>query len=255
MVGHGKMDRCGQAHRRRESVNAAARESLEDWALSIAPAAPGAAVLDLGCGTGKLAIPYAHAVGPTGNVLGVDISPGSIAELQTKAKREGLTNVAARAGNLDEIANESFDKPFDLIVSSYAIYYATDMPGLLRALAAKLTADGRVFVCGPGEGTNREMDELLRRAAPDVEPPEPLADFISLEQIGEASSAYRKLETYRLANAVRFEDAEALLSWWRNHNMYLEAADQAVERALREHFAARGEFTLTKNVLGVLFCR
>lgn len=263
------MDRCGAAHRRREAVNAAARESLEAWAMSLAPAGAGAAVLDLGCGAGKLTIPYARAVGPSGRVLGVDIAPDSIAELLSRSAREGLANVSARVGNLDDFLENmqcaaantrgpdarDTAETFDLIVSSYAIYYASDTPGLIRSLASRLTEGGRVFVCGPGAGTNREMDELVRQAAPGAELPPPLADFLSLEQMAAASTAYAKFETHRLGNAVRFDTAEALLAWWRNHNMYAPAADEAVTRAVREHFAEHGEFLLTKNVLGVLFCR
>jgi len=292
------MDRCGAAHRRREAFNAAARESLDEWAMSLAPVSAGASVLDLGCGAGKLTLPYARAVGKAGRVLGVDLAPDSIAELLSRSAREGLTNVSARVGNLDDVlenvqcaarpaedcaCNElhalpaanprgqdardtAFANPrgqdahdtatkFDLIVSSYAIYYAKDMVGLIRSLASRLTEGGRVFVCGPGAGTNREMDELARQAAPGAELPPPLADFISLEQMAAASTAYAKFDTHRLGNAVRFETADALLAWWRNHSMYAPAADEAVARAAREHFAEHGEFLLTKNVLGVLFCR
>ncbi|MBN1555053.1 MAG: methyltransferase domain-containing protein [Phycisphaerae bacterium] len=255
MIPHSEKDRCGRAHRDREAVNTAARKSLEDWALSIAPAGAGMSVLDLGCGTGKLAVPYAQAVGPTGSVLGVDISPESVAELQRKTRRKELTNLRVRVGNLDEIESILAGETFDLIVSSYAIYYASDMPGLLRALAGRLTAEGRVFVCGPGEGTNHEMDELVRKAAPERNGARPLDDFLSLDQIGFVSQSYAKVEQHRLENAVSFDTARTLLSWWRNHSMHIPQADPAVESAVRSYFETHKAFLLTKNVLGVLFCR
>lgn len=250
----GRLDRCGAAHRSRQEVNAAGAErSLEDWALSLAPAKSGSAVLDLGCGEGKLALPYAAAVGRHGRVLGVDIAPDSLEALRRRAKEQGLANVDTRTGNLDTIVEELSGRRFDLIVSSYAIYYAKDMVTLLANLRGLLTRGGRLFVCGPGEGTNREMTELARSASGPKDVPPAQEDFISPEQIARAAQSYKKVETHRLANFVRFDTPEALLGWWRNHNSYVASADQAVERAVNERFAADGEFRLTKNVLGVLF--
>lgn len=255
MKTHANLDRCGAAHRERALLNAAAEKSLEDWAMSLAPAAPGQAVLDLGCGAGKLTLPYARLVGPGGRVLGVDIAPDSLAALERAAQEEGLTNLVARRGELDTIVRELEGERFDLILSSYAIYYASDVVELLRALAELLAPGGRVFVCGPGEGTNREMAEMTRISAPEVSAPPPPGDFLSPEQITQAARAYAGAETHRLANTVRFRDAEAVLRWWRNHNMYAPAADAAVAAALREFFRDHDEFCLTKNVLGVLFRR
>ena len=39
---------------------------------------PGERVLDLACGTGSIAIPAAKIVGPSGKVIGVDISGNSL---------------------------------------------------------------------------------------------------------------------------------------------------------------------------------
>src|SRR6266508_1068991 len=50
----------------------------------------GDAVLDLGCGTGSLAIEAKRLVGPTGAVKGVDPSPEMIARAVVKARKAGL---------------------------------------------------------------------------------------------------------------------------------------------------------------------
>ena len=248
-------DTCAHGHRSREQINAdRAARSLEDWALSILPPRPGMRVLDLGCGTGKLLFPYAEGVLPGGSALGLDIAADSVARVNDLASHNGQTHVTAITGTLDDAVRTLQDRRFDAIVSSYAIYYATDMVGLLGDLRAILDDRGQVFVCGPGDGTNREMADLARAVAPDptsCRPPEP--DFITPAQIDRAAAAYASAETFRLPNEVCFAEPEPLLRWWRNHSSYIQGAEAAVEAAVREHFNSRAEFRLTKNVLGVLF--
>jgi len=250
----GGKDRDAEAHKARANLNTAgALRSLEAWALAVAPAAAGESVLDLGCGRGKLLRPYAEQVLPGGSALGVDISEEAVAEVNAVAARDGADHVRARVGDLDTVAEDLAGQTFDLIVSSYASYYATDHVGLLTGLRGLLGARGRVFVCGSGEGTNEEMIAIGRSVAagPD-QAPAPVGDFLTPEEIARVGRAYADARPVRLPNQVRFADADALLRWWRNHNLFVPATASAVAERVREHFARHGEFTLTKNVLGVL---
>src|SRR5262249_31016445 len=47
---------------------------------------PGMTVLDIGCGPGRLTIPAARQVGPTGKVVALDLQPGMLRRAQEKAK-------------------------------------------------------------------------------------------------------------------------------------------------------------------------
>lgn len=54
---------------------------------------PGMHVLDAGCGPGRLAIPLAKAVGPSGRVLAVDLQEGMLARTRLKAGERHLDNI------------------------------------------------------------------------------------------------------------------------------------------------------------------
>src|SRR5258708_13443226 len=78
------------------------RDALSFWdrlgsaTVSRLPLAPGAFVLDLCCGAGASAIPAAHAVGPTGRVLGVGPTAQMLALALPAAAREVLPNIDLR---------------------------------------------------------------------------------------------------------------------------------------------------------------
>ena len=55
--------------------------------LRLARLEPGESVLDVGCGTGTLAIAAKRHVGPTGSVCGIDASPEMIARASKKARK------------------------------------------------------------------------------------------------------------------------------------------------------------------------
>jgi ubiquinone/menaquinone biosynthesis C-methylase UbiE len=62
------------------------RERLVD----LARLEPGQSVLDVGCGTGSLALVAKRRIGPTGMVIGIDPSPEMVARAASKAAKAGI---------------------------------------------------------------------------------------------------------------------------------------------------------------------
>ena len=91
----------------------------------------GQRVLDVGCGTGTLAIEAAKAVGPNGRVDGIDPSPEMIARAKSKALVSGQNAHFQEAG----IESVPFpDRSFDAVLSSL-MFHHLDGPLQLAGLA------------------------------------------------------------------------------------------------------------------------
>jgi ubiquinone/menaquinone biosynthesis C-methylase UbiE len=58
--------------------------------IDLAGLQPGERALDVGCGTGSLAIAAKHRIGQTGTVCGIDASPEMIARARKKARRNAV---------------------------------------------------------------------------------------------------------------------------------------------------------------------
>ena len=73
---------------------------------------PGMAVLDVGCGPGRLTIPIARQVGQGGEVVAMDIQAGMLQRAQEKARAANLTNIRfleAGAGQ-GKLGRNQFDR-------------------------------------------------------------------------------------------------------------------------------------------------
>ena len=58
----------------------------------------GMRVLDVGCGPGRLTLPMARAIGPSGSVVALDLQAAMLAKAEAKARAAGLGNIVFRQG-------------------------------------------------------------------------------------------------------------------------------------------------------------
>jgi ubiquinone/menaquinone biosynthesis C-methylase UbiE len=106
---------------------------------------PGESVLDVGCGTGTLAIAAKRHVGPTGSVVGIDPSPAMIARAIKKAKKAGV-DVSFENGLAESLSFQ--DARFDVVLSTVMLHH---LPRQARQQAVGemrrvLKPGGRLFV-------------------------------------------------------------------------------------------------------------
>jgi SAM-dependent methyltransferase len=103
----------------------------------------GMRVLDVGSGAGDVALLLADLVGPTGEVVGVEVAPESIALATARAQAEApATPVRFVAADLRELDLD--EGPFDAVVGRWVLMYQPDPVALLRRLAALVRPGGVV---------------------------------------------------------------------------------------------------------------
>ena len=211
-------------------------------------------VLDLGCGTGKQMFASRILLSPQSRMVGVDISAEAVSRINSRARHEETENVTAIQCEIDKVLDHFERTGFDLILSTYAIYYSRDMVNLMTSLKGVMNPGAQLFICGYGKGTNREIDDFIDElTVRSPEKPSISEDFISKEQIQDISRNYGSCRIVRLPNKIIFTSTNALLGWWMNHNSYMPEIHPMVQQGLDHFFRYDEVFTLSKNVLGIHF--
>lgn len=126
---------------------------------------PGETVLDVGCGTGTLAIVAKRRVGASGGVYGIDPSPEMIARAMAKARRAGV-EVDFRTGVVEAL--QFPDARFDVVLSTLMMHH---LPRAARESCARemrrvLEPGGRALVVDFGarpSGTKSFIGHIHRR--------------------------------------------------------------------------------------------
>ena len=119
-------------------------KAFRDKLLRFSRIATGECVLDVGCGTGTLAIAAKRQVGPSSSVHGVDASPEMIARAEKKAKKAGI-EVFFKQGLAEALPFP--DAQFDVVLSTVMLHH---LPARTRVECAKqirrvLKPGGRVL--------------------------------------------------------------------------------------------------------------
>jgi ubiquinone/menaquinone biosynthesis C-methylase UbiE len=120
------------------------------WMADTASLSPGERVLDLACGTGLLTFAAAYAVGNSGEVIGVDISDGMLAEGAARLEKERNVIKNIQFFNHDITNLTSLDAvkegTFDAITCASAFVLLRDQKVALHEWIKYLKPGGRLVV-------------------------------------------------------------------------------------------------------------
>jgi len=123
----------------------------------------GERVLDVGCGCGQTLLQLADRAGPSGHVLGVDISPPMLARARERVA--GRPTIALALGDAQTYAFSP--GAFDALYSRFGVMFFDDPRAAFGNLRAAARSDGRLsFVCWQGLAKNpwaaRPLDAVMR---------------------------------------------------------------------------------------------
>ena len=121
---------------------------------------PGDQVLDVGCGTGTLAMEAQRLVGGTGRVCGVDPDERQVARARAKAARR-RTPIEVRIGGVEHL--DFPEAVFDVVLSTMMLHHLPDdlLERGLAEIARVLKPGGRVVIA---DFQGRDLPALLAEA-------------------------------------------------------------------------------------------
>ena len=111
---------------------------------AIASLSEGQTVLDLGSGAGIDCFLAAKQVGPTGTVIGVDMTPAMLEKARDNAERGGYDNVDFRLGEIEALPVA--DASVDVIISNCVLNLSTAKELVLAEAFRVLKPGGRIVI-------------------------------------------------------------------------------------------------------------
>jgi arsenite methyltransferase len=134
---------------REEWLAAVPEEVLASFAgtgnpFSMGEMKPGEKVVDLGCGAGIDSFIAASQVGPTGAVLGMDMTPEMLAKGRAAAAKARLPQLEFRQGYLEQIPLP--DGWADVVISNGVVNLCPDKEAAFREIYRVLKPGGRIQI-------------------------------------------------------------------------------------------------------------
>lgn len=201
-------------------------------------------VLDAGCGTGKQTIWFSEKLNNRGSVSSFDISEKSIESINSK----NIENIEAVVGSFDDIDNVLARlkvKEFDLIHSTYSMYYARNPLDLLNSLFNVIRPSGTLAICAP-YSVNTFLNFLsnyqqLGQLNWDC------MEFINDIVLNYAHRNFKEIKTHVFVNNLFVTSIDDLMENYRSSTFYDSNSEQKIAFDAEKIIREKGYFHIQKK--------
>jgi len=197
-------------------------EPLSDRLLRHAQPRVGERVLDVGCGGGVTSAAFANAVGPSGEVLGLDVS--AVILDVARERFAAVPNLSFVLGDAEKMRlNPAL---FDLVSSRFGVMFFANPVAAFANLRRALTGKGRLaFICWRALEENPWMAECVQAAFSVMPRPEPPAP--------NAPGPFALADAGRLREILAGSGYDAISIDPLDHTLDLGSLDEAVVQMTR----------------------
>ncbi len=179
----------------------------------------GETILDLGAGAGFDCFLAARAAGPSGRVIGVDMTPDMVEKARENARKGGYGNVEFRLGEIENLP--AADGSVDLVISNCVVNLSPDKKRVFSEAFRVLKPGGRLMV----------SDIVLLADLPDA-----MRESVAA-YTGCIAGAARKDDYLEAVGAAGFRDVRVL----EQTSFGLESSDDPLAKAAAAAFSIRPE--------------
>jgi ubiquinone/menaquinone biosynthesis C-methylase UbiE len=211
--------------------------------VDLADVGAGARVLDIGTGRGAVLLAAAGRVGPTGLLVGIDLSEGMVREAAGEIRRRGFRNAAVLRMDAEHLAFG--DGAFDVVLCSFAIFFFPRLVETLADLRRVLRPGGVIGIALASSKSDPRWHwhhELIARYATIEAPPESIRTR-SLREPGDLDKLLRTAGFFAVQEVI--EDADVTYrdadEWWEA--LWTHGERRALEAMTPENLALFHEAT------------
>ena len=124
-----------------------------EWLVETAQILEGAKVLDVACGRGAVLFAAAERVGPSGQVIGVDLAEGMARETEMEIQRRRLKQAEARQMDAENLTFP--DSSFDFVLCGFSLQFFPHLEQALSEFGRVLKPGGHIAVTTWGADDDR----------------------------------------------------------------------------------------------------
>lgn len=226
-------------------------EVVRDRVIETAALAAGQHVLDLGAGTGLLALAARRAVGPDGRVVAIDISPGALSTCLQHARRARSAVAPLSPVVGDGVALPFAGGSFDAVVARSVLMHISRKEAVIGEIFRVLRPGGTVCVFEALADVGLRENDVEEREVAEVVPEYPRVRRHAWDRAESPMLGFDERDLVRWFRAAGFREVSLVYREQHSDGARPVEHDEIARRlAVRPNPSARSHEEAARDLLG-----